>query len=49
MPYLSMKVSDMDPDKRDAVKAALARQGNTTPSNDQILRTYWKTRANAQQ
>lgn len=40
-PYLSMKLSDIPSDDLNAVKAALAKNGNSAPSNDQVLRTYW--------
>lgn len=44
LPYLQMTVGDMPGDQLDQIKAALARNGNTSPSNDQILRTYWAKR-----
>jgi soluble lytic murein transglycosylase len=40
-PTLSMTTSDIPGDQLDQVKASLAKQGNTSPSNDQIMRTYW--------
>lgn len=40
-PTMSLKVSDIPSDDLDKVKAALSKNGNTNPSNDQILRTYW--------
>ncbi|MET3122601.1 soluble lytic murein transglycosylase [Oxalobacteraceae bacterium GrIS 2.11] len=38
---LSMNVSDIPSAQRDQIKQSLAAKGNTNPSNDQILRTYW--------
>jgi hypothetical protein len=40
-PTLSMTTGDIPGDQLDQVKAALAKQGNGDPSNDQIMRTYW--------
>ncbi|MDY7579351.1 transglycosylase SLT domain-containing protein [Herbaspirillum sp. RTI4] len=40
-PYLKMATGDIPGDQLDQVKAALAKNGNTNPSNDQIMRTYW--------
>ncbi len=40
-PTLSMTTSDIPGDQLDQVKAALAKQGNKSPSDDQIMRTYW--------
>jgi hypothetical protein len=36
-----MTTGDIPGDQLDQVKAALAKQGNGDPSNDQIMRTYW--------
>lgn len=44
MPYLSMKVNDIPGTQLDLIKDALAKNGNTNPTNDQILRTYWAKR-----
>lgn len=41
MPFMQMKTGDIPGDQLDQVKAALAKQGATNPSNDQIMRTYW--------
>ena len=46
MPFMQMKVDDIPGDQLDQVKAALAKHGNPNPSNDQILRTFWKNRTN---
>lgn len=40
-PTLSLKVGDIPSAELDQVKAALAKNGNLNPSNDQIMRTYW--------
>ena len=40
-PTLSMNVSDIPSSQMDLVKQSLAKAGNTSPSNDQLLRTYW--------
>jgi soluble lytic murein transglycosylase len=40
-PTLSMTTGDIPGDQLDQVKAALAKQGNKSPSDDQIMRTYW--------
>ena len=45
-PYLSMKIGDIPSADVDAVKAALAKNGNAAPSNDQVLRTYWTWKQN---
>lgn len=46
IPFMKMKVDDIPDDQLTQVKAALAKQGNPSPSNDQILRTFWKNRTN---
>jgi soluble lytic murein transglycosylase len=40
-PTLSMTSGDIPGDQLDQIKAALAKQGNKSPSDDQIMRTYW--------
>jgi soluble lytic murein transglycosylase len=45
-PFMKMKVDDIPDEQLTKVKEALAKQGNTSPSNDQILRTFWKNRTN---
>lgn len=47
-PMLGMKVADIPDDSLTAIRAALAKRGNTRPTEDQILRTYW-TAKNAKQ
>lgn len=39
---LSMKIDDIPPDSLAKVKASLARAGAPDPTEDQLLRTYWK-------
>lgn len=41
---MTMKVGDIPSDQVDQIKAALAQRGNTKPSDDQILRTYWTSK-----
>jgi len=41
-PLLSMKVGDIPSADRERAKAALSASGNDSPSNDQIIRWYWK-------
>ena len=38
---MSMKADDIPEQDLTKIKNALAKQGNTSPTNDQILRTYW--------
>ena len=45
-PTLSMTTSDIPGNQLDQVKAALAKQGNRNPSDDQIMRTYWARKNN---
>lgn len=40
-PTMAMNVSDIPSTQLNQVKQALLAKGNTNPSNDQILRTYW--------
>lgn len=47
-PMLGLKVGDIPDDSLQAIRAALAKRGNTRPTEDQILRTYW-TAKNAKQ
>lgn len=41
---LTMKVGDIPDNTVDQIKAALAQRGNTKPTDDQILRTYWTSK-----
>jgi len=43
-PLMSMKVGDVPGTQLDQVRTALAKAGNTNPSNDQIMRTFWAAR-----
>jgi soluble lytic murein transglycosylase len=45
-PYLGMKLNDIPSEDVAAVKASLAKNGNSAPSNDQVLRTYWTWKQN---
>lgn len=40
-PLMGLKVGDIPTDSLTAVRTALAARGNTRPTDDQILRTYW--------
>ena len=41
-----MKVSDIPDTQLEQVRQSLARAGNSNPSNDQILRTFWRGKMN---
>jgi soluble lytic murein transglycosylase len=41
---IAMRVSDIPSESLSGVRAALARAGNTRPTDDQILRTYWTSK-----
>lgn len=43
-PLLGLRVGDIPNDSLKAIREALARQGNTRPTDDQILRTYWTSK-----
>lgn len=43
-PMFGMRVSDIPSESLAGVRAALARAGNTHPTDDQILRTYWTSK-----
>jgi soluble lytic murein transglycosylase len=43
-PLMGMRVSDIPSESLTGVRAALARAGNTRPTDDQILRTYWTSK-----
>ena len=40
-PTMAISVSDIPSAQMTQIKQALAAKGNTNPSNDQLLRTYW--------
>lgn len=42
---VNMKVGDIPSDSLNNIRAALANAGNTKPTDDQILRTYWTSKA----
>jgi len=44
-PTFAMRAGDIPSSDLSQIKEALAKQGNTNPSNDQILRTYWAAKA----
>jgi len=41
---MALRVGDIPNESLTAIRAALARQGNTRPTDDQILRTYWTSK-----
>lgn len=43
-PMLGLKVSGIPEESVTAIRAALAARGNTKPTDDQILRTYWTSK-----
>jgi soluble lytic murein transglycosylase len=45
IPYLKMQQGDIPSDQVDQIKQALAKQGNASPTPDQIMRTYWARKA----
>jgi soluble lytic murein transglycosylase len=40
-PLMGLKVGDIPSESLTAIRTALAARGNTRPTDDQILRTYW--------
>jgi len=44
MPLLTMTASDIPSDWRDALKANLAKQGNTNPTDSDVLLSYWASK-----
>lgn len=43
-PLMGLRVSDIPSESLSGIRAALARAGNTRPTDDQILRTYWTSK-----
>jgi hypothetical protein len=42
---MTMKPDDIPSSDADAIKASFAKHGLSNPTNDQILRAYWKSHA----
>lgn len=43
-PLMGLRVADIPSESLSGIRAALARAGNTRPTDDQILRTYWTSK-----